>query len=1419
MQNNPQPHVSTLFEVSWEICNKVGGIYTVVSSKILEAQKRFGEKYFLLGPERGNNAQFIEATSTEDLRRWETFRHAANINNLKCRFGYWDIPGKPKVILVDWKGKYNQNQLLYDLWHDFGVDSLTGAWDYVEPVMFSTACGEAIAAFAKVIADENDTSPVTVGAHFHEWMCGAGLLYLKRKMPNISTVFTTHATMLGRSLCGAGRNIYAEMSQIDPTKEARNYNVMAKCSMETVSAREADCFTTVSDLTANEAAAFLRCRPTVVTPNGLSLTTIPDYSVDRTAPLEARKKIIDSAAKLLRAPIPENTRILIISGRYEYHNKGIDLFIDALAKYNRTAGAEQKPILALLAVMGGHNGANPSAVSGDANAKPKNGQHFLTSHNVFDSDHDAILTNCMRLGLDNRPENAVKVIFNPAQLNGNDGFFNMPYWQVLSACDAGFFPSWYEPWGYTPEEAIAYAVPTVTCDLAGFGQWAKNVGVKPEDGVFVLERNNIPYDQSVSDLCDMITKFASYSDDELSAMRKGARKVAEKSDWGIFFKYYDEAYSLAAAQALKRVTKKPVAAIDDANLSNVFAGNPSTTPLLHSFTSLPKLPAKLARLGEFARNMWWTWHPEYEFLFSRVSPTMWEKLKHSAVELLDKVDVSRFEELSHDPSYVALYDHAIAKFDAEMKADYRHDVPELDTTHPIAYFSTEYGIHESLPIYSGGLGILSGDHLKSASDLRLPLVAVGLMYKCGYFQQQINANGEQVALYPENNFRLLPIKRMKHPLTGEHLYISLDFPGRTLYARVWRVDVGRIPLYLLDTDTPKNTAEDRIITEKLYVADRDTRIRQEILLGVGGSKMLAALGYRPRAYHMNEGHSAFMVLERIRHMCLTRGLKFEAAREVVRGDSIFTTHTPVDAGNEKFSGELIHRYFDKWCDQLGLNRNAIMDLGRRNKNSNDFEMTILALNHSIRCNGVSRLHGSVARAMWQFNWPGIPTEEVPIGSITNGVHLRTFVGKPIAALLTMSVGGDWDLLPPSAPQWKNVENIPDSELWNAKQLQKKALFNLIKKHYPHLYQKTSAMWKVQPLIIGFARRFAPYKRATLILADTARLIRILSKENRPVIFVYSGKAHPADAQGADLIKQITALTKKELKGKLFFIPNYNLDIARTLVQGCDIWLNTPRRPYEASGTSGEKAAPNGTLNFSISDGWWCEGDNGKDGWTIGPKVTSIHDLPADQSDYADAESFYTILEDEIMPMYFNRGEDGLPHDWIARMKNSIEFLSPMYNSARMVLDYYKDTYEPAAVRHIKLRADNRLMPRRLADWKADIGAKFSGVRIEQVEVHGLKEKAIPCTSPITIKTIVNPGKMNPDELQVQFVAGRSEGRDFTEKPDVVVLERTGKTEKNALVYEGTYIPNHNGHFLYGIRAIPYSTDLECLFDTHVVQWG
>ena len=520
---------ATLFEVSWEVCNKVGGIYAVVSSKILEALAAFGENYFLLGPDLGNNPDFEET----DEPCWQELRQETDRRNLSCRFGRWNIPGRPKVILVGYRDRYDQSQLLFSLWNRYGVDSISGGWDYVEPVMFSTACGEVIEAACKALHIPADGPAL---AHFHEWMCGGGLLYLKTNAPYVGTVFTTHATMLGRSMAGSGFDIYKQMPQINPKHEAGAYNITAKCSMETASAREADCFTTVSRITADEAGVFLGRTPDVLTLNGLDLRVIPDYSRDRSLATASRQRLLEAAGRLLRRRLPEDTRVFLVSGRYEYHNKGIDVFLDALGMVKTALSHSQSNVLALCAVMGGHSGVNADAVSGDPTKLPGQGGFWISSHHVYNQPNDPILNACQRLGLDNRPENHVQVIFDPALLDGKDGFLNMRYEEVLAACDLGVFPSWYEPWGYTPQESAAHAVPTVTTDLSGFGMWVRS-SQRDKNGVTIICRRQTSYDETAASLRDVLLQYASLPEEQMQEHRHMVRHVAEGCSWEQFFPY------------------------------------------------------------------------------------------------------------------------------------------------------------------------------------------------------------------------------------------------------------------------------------------------------------------------------------------------------------------------------------------------------------------------------------------------------------------------------------------------------------------------------------------------------------------------------------------------------------------------------------------------------------------------------------------------------------------------------------------------------------------------------------------------------------------------------------------------------------------------------------------------------------------
>lgn len=1408
---------ATLFEVSWEVCNKVGGIYAVVSSKILEALAAFGENYFLLGPDLGNNPDFEET----DEPCWQELRQETDRRNLSCRFGRWNIPGRPKVILVGYRDRYDQSQLLFSLWNRYGVDSISGGWDYVEPVMFSTACGEVIEAACKALHIPADGPAL---AHFHEWMCGGGLLYLKTNAPYVGTVFTTHATMLGRSMAGSGFDIYKQMHQINPKHEAGAYNITAKCSMETASAREADCFTTVSRITADEAGVFLGRTPDVLTLNGLDLRVIPDYSRDRSLAAASRQRLLEAAGRLLRRRLPEDTRVFLVSGRYEYHNKGIDVFLDALGMVNTALSQSQSNVLALCAVMGGHSGVNADAVSGDPAKLPGQGGFWISSHHVYNQPNDPILNACQRLGLDNRPENHVQVIFDPALLDGKDGFLNMRYEEVLAACDLGVFPSWYEPWGYTPQESAAHAVPTVTTDLSGFGMWVRS-SQRDKNGVTIICRRQTSYDETAASLRDVLLQYASLPEEQMQEHRHMVRHVAEGCSWEQFFPYYVQAYGLALDKARQRSSQP---AGGSTTLTRVLAATMSTTPNLHSFTALTSLPPAIGRLRELAHNLWWSWHPECHYLFSALNEEEWERSNHNPIATLEKATRARLIIVAHEQSYLRLYNQTMAAFDAYM-AEAPQSFGPLTPQQPLAYFSTEYGLSECLPIYSGGLGVLSGDHLKSASDLNIPLVAVGLLYKNGYFRQIIDKNGDQTPVYPENDFATLPIEQVKDQ-DGKPREIYLQMPGRRLHVQIWLVRVGRINLYLLDTNLPSNTAEDRKITARLYEADRDIRLRQEILLGRGGVSMLRALDIRPAAYHMNEGHSAFLIFERIRLLMQENGLSFEEAGEVVRGSTLFTTHTPVDAGNERFSLESMEAYFKPYIQTVGISWQTLVNMGRfEGSERNVFEMTVLALKYSMKANGVSALHGVVSRHMWQEGWQGVPVAEIPIFSVTNGIHVPSYAGPAMRPLLQKHLGEGWQELTPDDQKWTRIADIPDADLWTARQTQKKHLLEAIRSSLPEFFKKFAIPYEKQQemtsrltpetLVIGFARRFAPYKRATLLFADVDRLARILEKSGQPVIFVFAGKAHPADGQGIGLIRELFQhMLSPRFFGKIFFIEDYSLAVSRLMVQGCDVWLNNPRRPYEACGTSGQKVAVNGGLNLSVADGWWCEGYNGTNGWTIGPLVAK-GSLGPEQSDYDDAASLYSLLEDKVIPLYFERDADNRPHNWLLRVRKAMQTLIAQYSSHRMLRDYLSDYYIPAATSHQEIRSNHYALARHLSQWKQDVNVRFGSVQMDTIRSEGIKEDSLLDGQSLHVAVTVHPGSMKLDELLVQLVAGPGDGSTFTETPDVVEMQPESEGVDGTMTFVCTYTPSRSGIHVYGVRVMPCTEGLSSPLETRLVLWG
>lgn len=700
------------------------------------------------------------------------------------------------------------------------------------------------------------------------------------------------------------------------------------------------------------------------------------------------------------------------------------------------------------------------------------------------------------------------------------------------------------------------------------------------------------------------------------------------------------------------------------------------------------LPRRINRLSELAYNLWWIWNPDAQALFAQIDRALWERVYHNPVVFLRQVERSHLNAVTFDRYFLDFYDRVFRNFDHYMQSQntwFKRTYPNL-TDRTIAYLSFEFGLHESLPVYAGGLGILSGDHLKEASDLGLPLVAIGFLYTQGYFSQKITEDGWQEARNIFLKFDELPLI----PLTdeaGSPVTTSIDLPGRKVVAHLWQAKVGRISLFLLDTNVDENSPADRQLTARLYSSDLELRISQEILLGIGGVRALRALGYQPSAWHMNEGHSAFLVLERIREL-VQAGVSISEATQRVRASDIFTTHTPVPAGNDEFPLWLVDKYFSQYWPELGLNRDQFIDLARNTQSwgGETFSMPVLALRLSEQRNAVSELHGQVSRRMWQFLWPDKKVDEIPITHITNGVHTGTWLARRMRVLYERYLGSDWLEHIDDPELWTQIENVPDAELWTVRRHLKRKLMAYCRERarlqwlsgtvHPVQVVAAGALLDPYVLTIGFARRFATYKRANLILRNMDRLLAILNKPNRPVQIIFAGKSHPADEPGKLLIQDVYRVVKNANNGgRLVFLEDYDMNIARYLVQGVDVWLNTPRRPNEASGTSGQKAALNGVLNFSVLDGWWREGYNGMNGWAIGTDI----DVPdPNQQDEADAESLYDTLENDIIPLYYtNRSADNLPGEWIGRIKESIRTLAPQFSMRRMVKEYVNQLYLPA----------------------------------------------------------------------------------------------------------------------------------------------
>ncbi|MEI7988515.1 MAG: alpha-glucan family phosphorylase [Chloroflexota bacterium] len=717
-------------------------------------------------------------------------------------------------------------------------------------------------------------------------------------------------------------------------------------------------------------------------------------------------------------------------------------------------------------------------------------------------------------------------------------------------------------------------------------------------------------------------------------------------------------------------------------------------PVHSGIPSTFDLPRRINRLSELAYNLWWAWNPDAYRLFIRIDKDLWEQVYHNPVRFLKQVERSALNAVTQDRYYLEDYDRVFKEFDEYQTTQdtwFLRTYPECKGRQ-IAYLSMEFGLSEVLPIYSGGLGVLSGDHIKEASDLGLPMVAVGLLYTRGYFSQRITEDGWQEKRDFElkvNNAPIIPVQ----DADGERITISIDLPGRSVLLQIWQVNVGRTPLYLLDSNVSSNAVADRMLTANLYSSNPEMRVSQEIILGIGGTRALRALGYNPSVWHMNEGHSAFLGLERLREF-IEAGKSFDEAVKIVRTNNVFTTHTPIAAGNDEFTPTLIERYFAPMWQEMKLTRDQFFEIGKITRGYGDnFSMPVLAIHLSDQVNAVSELHGRVTRGMWQFLWPELDEEEVPITYVTNGVHIGTWLSRRLRVLFDYYLGKDWMDHMDEPETWDRVDDIPDAELWEVRMDLKRKLVSYVRENartrwmqegiHPIQAIASGVLLSPNALTIGFARRFAPYKRANLVLHDVDRLINLLNRPNRQLQIIFAGKSHPDDEPGKLIIQEVyKAVKKAENGGRIIFLEEYDINLARYLVAGVDVWMNTPRRPLEASGTSGQKAALNGVLNFSVLDGWWREGYNGKNGWAIGEDADPVGD-PAIQ-DEADVKDLYNTLENEIIPLYYKkRSVDNLPGDWIAMIKESIRTLSPQFCNRRMVKEYVDRLYQPGLKSSIK----------------------------------------------------------------------------------------------------------------------------------------
>ena len=844
----------------------------------------------------------------------------------------------------------------------------------------------------------------------------------------------------------------------------------------------------------------------------------------------------------------------------------------------------------------------------------------------------------------------------------------------------------------------------------------------------------------------------------------------------------------------------------------------SNAPQWRSLTVQSELPGRLKKLEELSKNLWWVWNSEGKSLFHDLDRDLWRATGENPVMLLQKMKSERFDQIVEDRSLLDRIDTVYEHYSNYMSQPMRDDLPS------VAYFSMEYGLCNALKIYSGGLGILAGDYIKEASDRCVNMTAIGFLYRYGYFTQTLSMDGQQIANYEPQNFNQLPIEPMLDA-QGQQMILEVTYPGHIVYANVWRVNVGRMKLYLLDTDVDLNSEYDRPITHKLYGGDWENRIKQEYLLGIGGVLLLKRLGLKHDVYHCNEGHAALLNLQRLVDYVQDEKLTFNQALEVVRASSLYTVHTPVPAGHDYFDEGLFHKYINEFPAKLGITWDELMNMGRENPGTADkFSMSVFALNTTQESNGVSWLHGEVSKKMFQGVWKGYAPEESHVSYVTNGVHMPTWAASEWKEFYAQTFGSDYLEHQDEQATWAPIYSVPDEAIWNLRMQLKNKFINFVRRDFTANWLKKqgdptrimSIVDKINPnaLLIGFARRFATYKRAYLLFNDLDRLSKIVNNEQFPVQFIYAGKAHPADGAGQDLIRRIIEVSRMpQFLGKIIFLENYDMIVSKRLLTGVDIWLNTPTRPLEASGTSGEKAEMNGLLNFSVRDGWWYEGYREGAGWALTDKRTYTDQA---QQDKLDSATIYSMLENEIIPLYFAKNSKGYSPEWIQYIKKSLAQIAPNYTMSRMIHDYMRKFYVPQAKRAGELKADNYALARDIVAWKENVDARWDNIHVEGgIQVSDNLLNAVNNGKDIEATIRLNTAGLGRS-LGIELVIYQEmdgESKFYGAFPFEVVAE-----DGDVLTYHLAQDIKYSGVFRYAFRVFPWDDRLPHRQDFAYLKW-